>query len=523
MIRYPLGEQSFESIRKARKVYIDKTHEIFSLVNSYKYVFLSRPRRFGKSLLLSTIEAYFEGQKELFKGLEIEKLESQWVDYPVLHLQLTSTNTFDPDSLGSVISQQFSVWENRYGLEETKVTTNGSEDISARFRNIIIKIWEKTGKNVVVLVDEYDNPLINTINKKEIHDSNKALLKSVYTNLKDLDRYLRFVMLTGVSQFTNTSIFSGLNNLVDISLDSNYSTICGFTEEEIKTDLWEGVEEFAKENEITPEESLALLKLEYDGYHFAEDLTDIYNPFSLLNCLAKRKLGNYWVRSGTPTFLIEKLMEQPVSFSKIFNSEASDIELSERDTVFSSPLALMYQTGYLTIKSYDRTLQTYKLRVPNREIEKSLGSDIFTQIYRTHLSYDFSLIRNLRVYLENGEPDEFFKALKSFLAGVPGVINHKNMLELNFENTIYVLLMATGADIQAEHSVAAGRIDLLIKTSRFIYVIELKYDSTPKKALEQIEKNQYVLPFEADGRKLFKIGVNFSKKTKNITGWKIAE
>lgn len=515
MIRYPLGEQHFESIRKAEKVYIDKTAYIYKLVNSYKYVFLSRPRRFGKSLLLSTIEAYFEGKKDLFNGLAIEKMEKEWDKYPVLHLQLTSSNSEDPQSLEEIVIQQFESWERTYGFESK------GADLSSRFRNIIELINLKAGKEVVVLVDEYDNPLINTIHRKEIYDKNKSLLKSVYSNIKDMDRYIRFAMLTGVSQFTNTSIFSGLNNLTDISLDNEYSAICGFTQEEIKKYLWSGVEQLSKELECGTIETLNHLKKEYDGYHFAEDLTDIYNPYSLLNCLAKKKISNYWMRSGTPTFLIEKLEENPISFPKIFNDKATEIELSERDTVFNSLIALMYQTGYLTIKSFDKKTRSYQLGIPNEEIERSLGSDLFTRYSENKLSS--GIIEGMKKSLEEGDAEVFFKQLKSFLASIPGVINHRDMLELNFENIIYVILMAMGADVRAEQSVANGRIDLLIMTEKYIYVVELKYNSSPKKALEQIDSKEYSLPYEYDGRKIFKIGVNFSKKTKNITGWKIVE
>lgn len=367
--RYPIGQQDFANIRKEGKVYVDKTDLIYNLVNgSSNYVFLSRPRRFGKSLLLSTIRAYFEGEKELFEGLAIRELEKNWVKHPVLHLSLSNLNQTSESALHSSLEQQFRRWEKKYD-----VNSEGLE-FSQRFAEIIIKAYETTGQRVVILIDEYDNPLINSLEKSGIYEKNRSLLKAVYSNLKDLDHYIRFGMITGITRFANTSIFSGLNNLNDISLDDSYANICGFTSEEIITYLMPGIERLAEKEKCSVEKAIQLLKQEYDGYHFSPILSDIYNPFSLLNCLDKSFIDNYWMTSGVPEFLVNKLVNSHEDFSAIFNSQTDRSSLVTNDITFDSPIALMYQTGYLTIKKYHKETRSFTLGIPNKEIEHCLFS-----------------------------------------------------------------------------------------------------------------------------------------------------
>lgn len=513
--RYPIGRQHFGTIREEGAVYIDKTGLIYSLVNNCTYVFLARPRRFGKSLLLSTIQAYFEGKRNFFEGLHISGLEEDWISHPVFHLQFSRFNSTSKNSLPSSLEEQFGEWEQAYDIDSKGL------DFAQRFTKIIKQAYKESERKVVILIDEYDNPLINTLDKPNYHHENLQLLKSIYANLKDLDQYIRFAMITGVSRFSNTSIFSGNNNFEDITFNSQYASICGFTENEIRKFLWPGVELLSEKLGCSSEEALGKLKKMYDGYHFTGDCPDLYNPFSLLNALKNSKIDDYWIMSGTPEFLIRKLQSYNVSLPKLFSDTATEKTLAEKDTAFLSPVALLYQTGYLTIKNFDSETSVYRLGVPNKEIENGVFGDILQSYLGSQPQLERDLMNAMSASLDKGEPDKFLKFLKTFLAGIPGTINHRNMVELNFENTIFVLLKAMGKDVRAEHPLAAGRIDMLITTPDFVYVMEFKFNSTPKKALEQIESKDYALPWKFDGRQVFKIGVNFSAKTRNITGWKI--
>ena len=515
--KYPIGRQSFKFVRNNDMVYVDKTGIIYDLVKNYSYVFLSRPRRFGKSLLLSTLQAYFEGSKELFEGLEIMQLEKEWKKHPVFHLELSRINPESGHSLVSALEEQFTEWENIYNIQ------NRNLEFAQRLSVLIKEAYRKSGQGVVVLIDEYDNPLINTLDNPDLHNKFRSLLKSIYSNLKALDQYIQFAMVTGVSRFSNTSIFSGFNNLKDITFNPGFSTLCGFTEEEIRRFLWPGVETLGEKLNCSSEEALRRLKEMYDGYHFSDGCPDLYNPFSLLNALDDSKIEDYWITSATPEFLIKKLKSYKISLSRLFSDTATEKTLAEKDTAFSSPVALFYQTGYLTIKSYDPETGRYRLGIPNLEVERGLFGDILQTYLGNEPQTESDMINNMSLALDNGKPEEFLIILKSFLAAIPGTINHRNMVELNFENTVYVLLMSMGKDVKAEHAVAAGRIDLLVSVKDFIYIIEFKFNSTPKKALEQIEAKDYSLPWSTDTRKLFKVGVNFSSKTRNITGWKIKE
>ena len=514
-LKYPAGEQNFPNIREEKKVYIDKTGFVYNLVNNNKYLFLARPRRFGKSLLLSTIQAYFEGRRDLFEGLEIMNLEKEWRKYPVLNLELSRISTESTDSLKAGLNQQFSLWEEVLGIVNTNL------DFASRFSTIIIESYKKTGERVVILIDEYDNPLINTLHKQEIHEANRELLKSIYSNLKALDGYIKFAMLTGVSRFSKMSIFSGLNNLTDITFDNRYAEICGFTVEEIRKFLWPGVEKMAEKMGCSAEEALGKLKEYYDGYHFTSECRDLYNPYSLLRALDKSSIEDFWFNTGTPSFLIEKLKASKTPFLKLFNSYSREISLANPDMAFSSPIALMFQTGYLTIKEYNAESRRYKLGIPNLEVEQAL----FDHLLAAESGYDgfesTELLWDMKDALREGRTEDFMKQLRSFLAGIPANINPMKMTELNFENTLYVLLKALGFEVNAEEWTSSGRIDLLIKTKGFIYVMELKFDGTAEEALKQIEEKGYTLPYESDGRKIYKIGVNFSSQTRTVSDWLI--
>ena len=514
-LKYPVGRQDFASLREDGCVYVDKTENIFNLVQDNKYVFLSRPRRFGKSLLLSTIRYYFEGRKDLFEGLKIMDLEKDWKRHPVLHLELGSIDCSNEIGLSAEINRQLKHWESEYGVTEI------SESLSSRFRNVIISARKQSGQRVVILIDEYDNPLINSIHNREIYDINRNLLKSVYSNLKGMDEYIRFAMLTGVSRFSNTTVFSGLNNLQDITFNVQYSDICGFTRDEIEQYLWTGVRDLAQAEGCLPKEALELLKKEYDGYHFSERLIDIYNPFSLLNCLHNQKIDNYWIQSGLPTFLARKLDKSSSPFSSIFNSKEDSISLSTVDAAFDSPVALLYQTGYLTIKSYDRELKEYRLGIPNREVDHGLFRFLLGHYSMTSPGDASKNLREMARMLQKGEPDKFMETLQVVMSPISYHLQGK-MTETDFERTLFVIFHVLGFHVHSQLATSRGRIDLTVETKDYVYVMELKLDKSAEKALEQIEEKDYSLPWRHDGRKVFKIGISFSSEKRNIGSWIIA-
>lgn len=516
-LRYPKGEQHFPNIRKEGKVYVDKTALIYDLVNNEKYVFLSRPRRFGKSLLLSTIEAYFKGEKHLFDGLQIQFLEKNWEKFPVFHIRLANVDSNNPESLHNNIQLQISQWEKEFDVSPF------SSDIASRFSNLIRQTFEKTFKPVVILVDEYDNPLINTLKSEhtETHEKNRELLKSVYSCFKDLDRYIRFGMLTGVSRFSKMSVFSGLNNLTDITFYDRYSSICGFTENEINSQLSEGVTLMADNNEWTYNRTLLELKKAYDGYHFSKKSEDIYNPYSIIRALDKTEIGDYWLETATPSFLAYKLQKSSLSFSKIFDTFAKEATLSESDTSFQSPVALLFQTGYLTIKDYESESKRYKIGIPNREVENGLFPYLLNSFTKLDSTHEDLLIEDMKHFLNEGNINEFLHLLHSFIAGIPTFSGQEKITEKYIEHTLYLIFRCLGFDIKSQVATSYSRMDLMLTTPGFYYIFELKLDGDAEKALRQIENKKYISPFIYDGRKIISVGLNFSSKTRNISEWKI--
>lgn len=513
--KYPKGNQDFQKIREGDFVYIDKTALIYDLVNYNNYVFLSRPRRFGKSLLLSTIQAYLEGKKELFVDLDIFKLEKEWKKYPVIHLELSRIDPNSESSLRDTLDQQFKEYEDLFKIMDI------NRDLSARFAKIILEAHKLSGERVVILIDEYDNPLINSLHDNALHEKSRSLLKSIYSNLKALDSHIKFAMMTGVSRFSKTSIFSGLNNLTDVTFYDDYSAICGFTEEEIRTNLEGGIRIMADKYDVTPAFILERLKREYDGYHFSKRCPDLYNPYSVLLALDKSEIEPFWVETATPEFLIEKLKSTDIPFVNLFNEMADVQTLAASDTNHSSPVALLFQTGYLTIKGYDETLQEYKLGLPNREVKKGLFGSLLSYLLEKDRRESKNKVRELADALESGDPERFLSLLRSFLASVPNSIMPK-MPEAYFEHALYIIIQMMDLECRTEVDTSYGRIDLLIKTEKFIYIIEIKLDKSSSCALEQIEGKEYALPYKYEGIKIFNIGVNFSSKTRNITDWQIS-
>lgn len=509
--KYPIGIQSFENIRKEGYLYVDKTALVYQLVQTGKYYFLSRPRRFGKSLLLSTLQAYYEGKKELFEGLAMASLEKDWKTYPVLLLDLNAQRYDSVDSLTSILNDTLCEWERLYGTQESETT------LSLRFKGVIQRAAEKTGRNVVVLIDEYDKPMLQAIHNKELQSSYRNILKAFYGVLKSKDAYLQFALLTGVTKFSKVSVFSDLNNLMDISIDNRYAAICGITEQELVTDLGEYIRDLSETLQMSYEDLLRELQERYDGYHFVENSEGLYNPFSLLNTFARKKLGNYWFETGTPTYLVELLKENHYPLEHLTYEQATADTLTGIDTVDSSPIPVLYQSGYLTIKDYDPEFETYTLGFPNKEVEE--GFTRFLLPYYAHIRSGSSAfhIVNFVKEVRSGDIDGFMKRLQSFFSDTPYELVRD--LELHYQNVLFIIFRLVGFYTQAEYHTSEGRVDLVIRTDQFIYVMEFKLDGTAEEALQQIEEKQYALPFASDPRRLFKVGVNFSNATRNIEKW----
>ena len=508
---YPVGIQNFEKIRSRNYCYIDKTELIYKLVKSGQYYFLSRPRRFGKSLLISTLEAYFQGKKELFEGLAMETLEKEWIEYPILHLDLNTEKYDTPQTLENKLSLNLKMWEDEYGANEYEYS------LATRFEGVIRRAAEKWGRNVVILIDEYDKPMLQAIGNEALLTDYRNTLKAFYGVMKSCDRYIRFALLTGVTKFSKVSVFSDLNNLMDISIDERFTSLCGITEEELFTNFQEDIIELGQENKLTEEETKAELKKMYDGYHFAEESEDIYNPFSLLNTFAKMRFGSYWFETGTPTFLVELLKHSRYDLHRLTEEMASADSLGGIDTMHTNPVPILYQSGYLTIKGYDREFQVYYLGFPNKEVEEGFTKFLlprYAHLETGNPSFEImSFVKDVR----QGNADAFLRRLQSFFADSPYELARD--LELHYQNVLFIVFKLLGFYTQAEYHTASGRIDMVVKTDKYIYVMEFKLDGTAEEALQQINDKQYALPFASDSRKLFKVGVNFSKEKRGIEGW----
>ena len=511
--RYPIGIQNFEDLRNNNCVYIDKTELIYKLTHSDKVYFLSRPRRFGKSLLVSTLEAYFQGKKHLFEGLAMERLETEWMEYPVLHMDFSRRKYTDEDKLNELLNIQISYWEQLYGSDEKE------RSFSGRFEGIIRRAYEKTGKQVVVLIDEYDSPLLDTNNNPDLQQKLRNMVRDFFSPLKSSGQYLRFLLITGISKFSQLSIFSELNNLQNISMRDEYSALCGITEKELLTQLQTDIQRMAEANNETYEEACAHLKKQYDGYHFSKKCEDIYNPFSLFNALNAREYKNYWFSTGTPTFLIELLQEADFNVVDLEGLEATDEEFDAPTEQIQSPIPVLYQSGYLTIKEFDPEFQVYKLAYPNKEVRKGFIESLLpTYVHRpreNNTFYVVSFIRDLR----KGDIESCLERTRSFFASIPHDLENKT--EKHYQTIFYLLFRLMGQYVDVEVKSAIGRADVVLKLSDAIYVFEFKYNGTPDEALAQIDSKQYAIPYQPDGRRIVKIGVNFDSATRTIGEWKI--
>lgn len=515
-IKYPIGLQSFSQIREGGWLYVDKTEYIYQLSSRGKYYFLSRPRRFGKSLLISTIEEYFNGRRDLFEDLAICKYKHDWLPRPVLHLDLSGCKGDSDRSLADFLNDFLSRWESKYGIK-----TDNSLQPGLRFKEIILRAHGQTGREVVILVDEYDKPLLETIDKPGRQSAFREELRSFYSNLKSQDSHIHFAMLTGVTKLGHLSIFSDLNNLNDISTDRRFSGICGISESELHEYLEEGVTSFALAVDSTVDEIYKILKLNYDGYHFSPiGSEDIYNPFSLLSCIERQWIDDYWFRTGTPTYLIKLIKSRQIALQTLYDIELSLPEIENVSLDMDMSLyPVLYQSGYLTIKGYRPEIRVVRLGFPNREVEQGF----FNQLMKVYISpkdeeSGFSIHRFYDDVC-HGNAEKFMERLKSLFAD----INHDGFnhikLEQHYQNICFIVMKLLGFMAEVEYKTSSGRIDMVVRTAEYIYVFEFKMDKTAFEALAQINDKNYLIPFKTDGRQLVRIGANFSSADRNLNEW----
>ena len=510
---YPIGIQSFEDIRRGGYVYVDKTDLIYKLAATGKYYFLSRPRRFGKSLLVSTMEAYFQGKRELFDGLAIASLEKDWTEYPVLHFDLSGANYTDMEALNDKIGRQLETLESRFGVVKKYKT------FPVRLDNLIECAFNKTGRQVVILIDEYDKPVIDNLDRPELQDRMRETLRGFYGVMKGHGGFIHFAFLTGVTKLGKMSVFSDLNNLTDISMNARYADICGISEADLKDYFPGSIKELAEANGLSEEECRQKLALMYDGYHFHQNSMGVYNPFSLLNTFNVNEFKEYWFETGTPSFLVNVMRKTSYDVTRLSGDLVGSSLLTDVNTAFLNPVPLLYQSGYLTIKGFDPRFNLYTLGFPNMEVKDGFLNFLLGYYAPVQSDSTNTLISLMSMDVEAGNPESFMTRLDALFARTNYQIQGES--EKDFQYAMYIIIELMGEYVETERTTSNGRIDILIKTKDYVYVIEIKTDSTPDEALAQIEERGYARPFADDPRKIFKIGVNFSTANRRIDGWKV--
>ena len=514
-MRYPISIQTFETIINGNYVYVDKTDLVYRLAQEH-VCFLSRPRRFGKSLLISTLDAFFSGRKELFQGLKMEALEHEWDVYPIFRIDFANGNFSNPDELTLMLEGRVSDWERIYGKDDVYKT------LGDRFKYVLEQAAAKTGKKVVVLIDEYDRPLLDVLGEAQ-EDKNRNILKNFYATFKAADASLRFVLLTGVTKFSQITVFSGFNQPNDISMDSRYDAICGITEAELHNTFFEAIVVMAKKLGYTVEEMKAELKRQYDGYHFSNALVDVYNPFSIINAFNKLDIDNYWYKSGTPTYLVKLIEGHNINMQKLTSRGYESQYFVDYRADAEEPLAMLYQSGYLTIKSYDKRYREYTLDYPNVEVSKGFVTLMANSYLKKDESEAAYWIVNLDRMLRRGDLNEVRDAFTAFLASIPYEANKDERakdFETHFQYTFYIIFRLLSCyTTLLEKQNSKGRADIIIESDNDIYIFEFKLDGSAEEALQQIEDKQYALPYLQDKRKLHKIGVNISSSTRTVDGW----
>ena len=511
---YPIGIQTFSKIREGNYLYVDKTEYVYRMTHSASsYMFLSRPRRFGKSLLTSTLHSYFSGRKDLFHGLAMEKLEKEWTEYPVLHFDMSTAKHADSEQLLQELNLKLYGYEQIYGRLDEEVNPN------QRLMGLIKRAYEQTGKKVVVLIDEYDAPLLDVVHERENLDVLRNIMRNFYSPLKACDPYLRYVFLTGITKFSQLSIFSELNNIENISMDEPYAAICGISEDEIRSQMEEDVDRLAKNLEVTPEEALMKLKENYDGYHFTYPSPDIYNPFSLLTAMEKGKIGSYWFGSGTPTYLIKMLDKFGVKPSEIGRKQLKSSAFDAPTETMTDAVPLLYQSGYITIKDYNKMLDLYTLDIPNKEVRLGLMESLLPHYVDNKTPEATTMVAYLFYDIQNGDMDAALHRLQEFLSTIPYCDNTK--FEGHYQQVFYIIFSLLGYYVDVEVRTPRGRVDIVLRTKTTLYVMELKLDKSAGEAMEQIDLKNYPERFALCGLPVVKVAVSFDSERCTIGGWEI--
>ena len=511
---YPIGIQTFSKIREGNYLYVDKTEYVYRMTHSASsYMFLSRPRRFGKSLLTSTLHSYFSGRKDLFHGLAMEKLEKEWTEYPVLHFDMSTAKHADSEQLLQELNLKLYGYEQIYGRLEEEVNPN------QRLMGLIKRAYEQTGKKVVVLIDEYDAPLLDVVHERENLDVLRNIMRNFYSPLKACDPYLRYVFLTGITKFSQLSIFSELNNIKNISMDEPYAAICGISEDEIRLQMKDDLGGLAKKLEITPEEALMKLKENYDGYHFTSPSPDIYNPFSLLNAFADGKFGSYWFGSGTPTYLVKMLDKFGVKPSEIGRRQLKSSVFDAPTETMTDAVPLLYQSGYITIKDYNKMLDLYTLDIPNKEVRLGLMESLLPYYVNNKTPEATTMVAYLFYDIQNGDMDAALHRLQEFLSTIPYCDNTR--FEGHYQQVFYIIFSLLGYYVDVEVRTPRGRVDIVLRTKTTLYVMELKLDKSAGEAMEQIDLKNYPERFALCGLPVVKVAVSFDSERCTIGDWKI--
>ena len=511
--RLPVGIQTYSKLVEQDCLYIDKTEYIWKMMKVSNYIFLSRPRRFGKSLLVSTLQAYFEGRRDLFKGLYIDKVEKEWTEYPVLRFSMASGKHMEKDQLERYLLNLLKENEKRFGLSSDIIDPN------VRLKNLIMDVYEQTGKQVVVLIDEYDAPLLDVVHEETMLPVLRNVMRNFYSPLKDSDPYLKFVFLTGITKFSQLSIFSELNNLKNISMDEEFAGVCGITVDEVLTQMSGYLDRMAAKQGTTREETLAALKRQYDGYHFTWPSPDIFNPFSLLNSLQDRALKSYWFESGTPTFLMEKLREFNVVPSMLSKTTAMASAFDAPTESMTSIIPLLYQSGYFTIKDYNPLSGLYTLDVPNTEIRIGLMESLLPNYVQRDSYKGVTTVAEMYMALYEENIDEMLRLLQAYLLTIPYCDN--TQYEGHYQQLLYVIFSLLGRYVDVEVHTSRGRIDLVMKTGKTIYIFELKLNKSAEVAMQQIALKDYAAKYALSGLPVVKVGINFDEERRTISEWEI--